>query len=154
MRFSAEVIGVPALIAELQNIADKVPDSARKTMNRGADKIVEEAKLNTPVDTHGLEDSIRAVRSYTGSRRRLEITIQVGGTINDNGEDTSSYAVRIHENYEGIEGAPGPGTIAKRNANPGRYIGSKFLERAVESVREKLTRDLIAAVVKEVNDAA
>lgn len=43
----------------------------------------------------------------------------------------------------------GPGTAAKRAANPGRYIGEKFLDRAVKAQRDKLNAAMIDAVNKE-----
>jgi hypothetical protein len=131
--------GIEAVITKLRNIADVVPDKARKTMHRGADKIVKEAKLNTPVDTHALEDSIHKEVAY-GARGRLEIDIVAGEGL--------EYAQEVHEHYESMK--PGKATLAKMAANPDRIIGSKFLERALQEQEPKLHADMIVAIDQEV----
>lgn len=132
------VLGADALIATMRNIAVKVPDHARRTMNRGADLIVERAQLFTPVDTHALEQSIHKETGFEG-RGRLTIDIVAGGGAIDD------YASEVHENYEHMH--PGPGTIAKREQNPGVYIGEKFLTRAVEEQEPKLVKMMIETIV-------
>ncbi|MCP1540061.1 hypothetical protein [Methylorubrum extorquens] len=143
-----QVAGTKSLLAELLNIGEKVPDNARKVMHRNADKIIEEAVLNAPVDKHNLEQAIRKRISYQSTfRKRLKIDIEVGGIVN--GVNVDEYAMQIHENYGSMN--PGKGTIAKRDANPGRFIGEKFLERAVEAVEGKLRPSLIQAVLRGIN---
>lgn len=132
--------GGDELVAILRNIAKKVPDHARRTMNNGADKIVERAKLFTPVETHALENSIHKVVSYE-SNRRLAIDIVAGEDLD--------YASLIHENYESL--GVGPGTAAKRQANPDVYIGSHFLTRAVEEQEPKLEKMMIETIVSVVS---
>lgn len=148
--FDIEVHGAEDLILRLRNLAERVPETGRKTMHRGADKIVEEAQLNTPVDKHNLEKSIRKEISYSdtgsGSQGRLQIDIVVGGTVN--GVDVDEYSVEVHERYEDFKGV-GKGTQAKREANPSRYIGEKFLTRAFEAQRKKLMKAMIDAVEEE-----
>lgn len=136
------------VLARLQYAAVKVPDNARKVMRRTADAIVVEAKINTPHDTGELEDSIREEIGYAG-RGRLQIEILVGGMVR--GVNVDLYAVQVHENYEGmLVHGPGPGTLAKMAAYPDHYIGSKFLERAVDKYRPKLMKAMIEAIVKEI----
>jgi len=148
-----EVTGIPSLVTELRQLGKRVPATARKIFHRGADKIIKEAKLNTPVDTEGLEESLRKEVTY-GYRGRLQIDLVAGGTVNSKGVNTSVYAVEIHENYEDPErGGPGKKTLAKMAANPGRIIGSGFLRRALEAEREKLARQLIEAVEREIQNA-
>lgn len=145
-----KITGIAGVLAELRNIADLVPANARKTMHRQADKIVEEARLNTPVDTHNLEESIHKVVSYEGARGRLKIAIEAGGEVN--GVNVDLYALKVHEAYEtdvAVNG-PGPGTKAKMLANPGRIIGSGFLTRAAESVESKLRPSMIQAIVRAI----
>lgn len=136
-----KVTGVEALIARLRNTAVKVPENARKVMHRGADRIVAEAKLNAPVDRHNLEEAIHKEVGYE-TNRRLKIDIAVAPTVN--GVDVEDYAAQVHENYESMK--PGKGTIEKRRANPGRLIGSKFLERALEAEEPRLRKAMIEAV--------
>jgi hypothetical protein len=126
-----KVSGISQTVAGLKHLGERVPDNARKAMHRLADNIVKDAKLFTPVDEHNLEESIRKEVTY-GYRGRLQIEIVAGGMVN--GVNVDQYVARIHENYEALN--PGSGTIAKRNANPGVYIGEKFLSRAMTKHRK------------------
>ncbi len=144
MRVGLQVYGCEELQLLMKEMAGRVPKQARKILDRGADKIVKEAKLNTPVDDLELEDSIRKEKSYE-DRGRMRVEIVVGGTVRDVNVD--NYAMLIHENYESMN--PGPETIAKRAANPGRDIGSKFLERAVDDMMPKIQKQMIAAINRE-----
>lgn len=130
-----KVTGVDAVVAELRYKAERIADNARKQMHRQADFIVEEARLNAPVDKHNLEKAIQKKVSY-GYRGRLQIDIEVGGIVN--GVNVDLYAAEIHENYESMN--PGKGTIQKREDNPDRYVGGKFLERALEANRERVLK--------------
>jgi hypothetical protein len=144
MKARMRMTGGIELHALLKSNARKVPERARKVMHSASDKIVEEARLNAPVDDAELEDSIHKEVSYTG-RGRLVIHVIAGGVVR--GVNVDRYAAEIHENYESY--TPGPGTVAKRQANPGRYVGSKFLQRAVDDHKEKLLKVMVDAVVKE-----
>lgn len=139
--------GLGALKTELHNIAEKVPENGRKVMHRGADKIVERAKLFTPHDTGALENSIRQEAGYEG-RGRLTIMITFGGE--SDGVDTDAYAMEIHENYDRLH--PGPGTLLKMEANPGVDIGDHFLTRAVEEQEPKLEKAMIEAVTSTIEE--
>jgi hypothetical protein len=141
MKFKSKILGFEEVSIGLRHMADKVADASRKQMHRTADKIVKEAQLNAPVDLHNLEQSIHKDISY-GERGRLKITVVAGGVVN--GVNVDQYAALIHENYESMQ--PGAGTIAKRAANPGRYIGEKFLERAADDQRGKLEKAVIGIV--------
>lgn len=141
MRFNARVKNTEKVVFELQQIGERVVDNARKTMHARARHIAREAKLNAPVDDHDLEESIHIERD-TGENGRLELTITAGGTVN--GVDVDDYATLIHENYESMQ--PGENTLAKRAANPGRYVGGKFLERAALQEEETLMKRLVAVI--------
>lgn len=144
MKPSIKIHGVKQLEIKLRHTADRVADSARKTMHRGAANILKEAQLNAPVDEHNLEKSLRIERT-TGIRGRLELTIVMGGFVGNVNVDR--YAVEVHEHYSSM--GVGPGTQAKRLANPGRYIGEKFLERAAKDGEAKLLAAMISTVKKE-----
>jgi hypothetical protein len=145
MKFSAEITGVPEVMLALRNLAETVPDKARKTMHRNADKIVELARLQAPVDKHNLEDSIHKEIGYDDARR-LQIDIIAGGEVN--GVNVEDYVALIHENYSSMK--PGPGTVAKMTSNPGVLIGEKFLTRAYDKYEAKLNADMIQDVLKDV----
>lgn len=135
------VTGAGAVIFELRHTAERVADRARSMMKRAADRVVKNAKLNAPVDTHNLEESIHIEKSYSDTGR-LQIDIAAGGEVN--GVNVDQYAAIIHENYESMN--PGPGTIAKRTATPGHYVGGKFLERALTDEESRLSEAMISTV--------
>lgn len=168
MKMDMKVTGMKELQAQLRYTAEKVPDNARKAMHRAADHILKEAKLNTPVDKFNLEKSIRKEVTY-GVRGRLQINILVGGMMVDGVNITKQknrnlskqqrkrrvnvdqYAVLVHEAYEtsvAYKNGPGPGTRAKMLANPGRKIGSKFLERALRDNRKTTYTTIFQSVVQ------
>lgn len=135
------ISGAELMITRLRNIAKKVPDHARRTMNNAADKIVVRAKLFCPRDTGALEDSIHK-EVVSESNQRLAINIVAGEGL--------AYAVMIHENYD--DDHPGPNTAAKREANPGVDIGSHFLTRAVEEQKAKMEKMMIEAVTSAIEE--
>ncbi|MBA8881726.1 HK97 gp10 family phage protein [Phyllobacterium myrsinacearum] len=131
--------GGSQVVVELRNMGQRVVENARKTMHASAGRIVQEAKLNTPVDTHDLEQSIRIEKSY-GTAGRLQIDIVAGGGHID------AYAAEVHENYNPEHA--GEGTKEKMRQNPGRLIGEKYLDRAVEDEEGKLNARIIGAISK------
>jgi hypothetical protein len=145
MKMKMRATGVKELEARFRYAAEKVPDNARKLMHRRSDKIVKMAKLFAPVDDHELEDSIRKEVTYS-SKGRLQISVVAGGIVR--GVDVSRYVAIIHENYESFK--PGKNTIAKRAANPGIYVGSKFIKRAVDAERKSLREAMINVTVRTI----
>lgn len=140
---TVKIEGLEDLRQILHNIAEKVPNNARGVMHRGADKIVERAKLFTPRDTGALEDAIHQESSY-GYRGRLTIEIICGGGVNPKtGQPVDDYAAEIHESYN--DEHPGPGTVAKMNANPGVVIGDHFMTRALDEQAPKIEAAMIEA---------
>lgn len=162
-----KLTGAKEVRAALRYTADKVPDNARKAMRRMADRVEREAKLNTPVDLHNLENSIRQEISY-GARGRLQIDVVVGGRMLDGvvidakknrnlskqqrkrRVNVDQYAMEIHENYSQMK--PGDGTIKKRLENPGRIIGEKFLERALQDNRKQIYDGVFSAVMRSLKE--
>lgn len=135
------ISGADILVSRLRNIAKKVPDHARRTMNNAADKIVERAKLMCPHDSGALENSIhKEVVSETN--QRLAINIVAGEGLD--------YAVMIHENYD--ENHEGPNTRLKQAANPGVVIGRHFLTRAVDEQKAKMDKMMIEAVTSAIEE--
>ncbi|MFA9261787.1 MAG: HK97 gp10 family phage protein [Undibacterium sp.] len=145
MKIKINVRGDKNLIAQLKNDTAIVLDASSKFMKRAAERIAKEAAMNAPVDLHNLEKSIHVVKSIGENSRRLAIRVIAGGVVN--GVNVDEYATKVHENYD--DENPGPGTASKRAANPGRHIGSKFLENAVKSEREGIEQRALLAVVEE-----
>lgn len=155
MRPRIKLTGIAEMRVELRTLADRVPDTARKTMHRSAEIIVEEARLNVPEDIGNLKNAIKIIKDYAGIRGRLQIDIGIvpdGTEVNINGKpiDVMQYAAIIHENYESM--TPGKRTLAKRSANPNRYIGSGFLRRAAAEEEPKLSLKTIAAIDRTIKE--
>lgn len=143
-----KVTGGRAVVVELRNIAQRVTNAARLRMHRGAAKVVKEGQLNAPRDTYRLEESIHIEKTY-GTRGRLQIDIVAGGIVD--GVNVDDYAALMHEHYEEIissdptdeQGrARREGTIQKQAENPSRYIGGKYLERALEDTGKTLPGEI------------
>jgi hypothetical protein len=141
------VEGLDQLLITLQHGGEKVKDNARKVMKREADKIQERAVLYAPVDDGQLERSIHLEKGYEDNGR-LMIAVVAGGIVD--GINVDAYAALIHENYESMK--PGPNTIAKRDANPGVYVGGKFLDRAAKDSAEKLEKAIIKVVTDDLRE--
>lgn len=148
MKPTMRVINMDKVKVGLRNIADRVPDNARKVMHRSAEEIVKVARIQTPRDIGNLEDSIKILKSY-GYRGRLQIDIGVaptGDEVNINGKpiNVNDYAAIIHENYRAL--TPGRRTLLKRAQYPGYYIGERFLTRAAEAQEPKLEKQMITTI--------
>lgn len=142
-----KIFGVGSLIVKMRNVAKKVPDNARKAMHRGAEHIVDEAKLNAPVLTHAIEDSIRIEKEY-GERGRLQIDVVAGGYVD--GKDVDAYVALIHENYDKMK--MGKLSELKQAAHPEREVGGKFLERARAAEEPKIKAALIEATLEGIRE--
>ena len=144
MKGKISLSGLDAVLNGINAAAKRVVDGGKRVIYSEADTIVHEAQLNAPVDKHNLE---KAITRDKGSLRgfRFVITISVGGFVGD--VDVTKYALLIHENYSSMK--PGPGTLQKRQQNPGRYVGEKFLERALNDRRGRLIRVVGQFVDKE-----
>jgi hypothetical protein len=134
----------------LKNIAARVPDNARKTMRRTAERIVRKAKMYVPEDTGALMESIRLEVGY-GPRGRLEIRVVVGGEgeimVNGRTINVDQYAAIIHEHYESmLVNGPGDRTEEKMALYGRDKVGSRFLTRAYDEERTLLDRDMIEGV--------
>jgi hypothetical protein len=116
-----------------------------EAVDEAAKMIMDEAKANVPVDTHNLEEAIHISRRET-RRGNHAVDIEVSGS-GSNGRDVEEYAMEIHENYQSYH--PGPGTEAKRAADPSHYVGEKYMERAVEAKRDEAVA-LVKKAIKEV----
>lgn len=144
-----KVIGIGTTQLALQQSMTKAVDAARKELTRAAKKTQEEARLNAPVDLGNLEAAIQIDSPRTPRSEVKEITVYIASSAG--GVDVGRYAELVHERYGDPGGpagthGPGPGTLAKMAANPGRSIGKKFLERAGEKVGEEYQRRAEAAV--------
>lgn len=136
-----------ALKQSLYRKAERTEAAVIEAVEEAAEIIRDEAKLNVPVDTHNLESAIHISDRRT-RRGNHAVDVEVSGT-GDDGRDVAEYAMEVHEHYESY--SPGEGTLAKRAANPGRYIGEKYLERAVTDKKAEAVDKVRKAVREAVN---
>lgn len=139
-----------SVVTGLHNIGIKVPENARKTMRRAAERIVINAKIYVPEDTGALMNSIRLESSY-GTRGRLQINVVAGGqeVINANGRmvNLDQYAAIIHETFNEMNA--GTRTLQKMAANPGK-VGARFLSRAAAEEEGRLQNDMVVAITQTI----
>jgi hypothetical protein len=123
--------------------ADMVEEAVEAAVEIAAQLIADEAKANVPVDTHNLEEAIHVANRQT-RRGNHAVDIEVSGPGSE-GRDVEEYAMEVHESYQNM--TPGPGTIAKRAADPTHYVGEKYMERAVET-KKKEAVEIVKTAVK------
>lgn len=124
--------------------AERIEHEVKEAVDQAAEMIRDEARANVPVDTHNLESAIRITNRRTRSGNHA-VDIEVVGDGVD-GRDAEAYAKEIEENYHTYK--PGPGTLAKRAADPTHYVGEGYMRRAVEK-KKKEAVDLIRQAVRE-----
>lgn len=144
-----KIEGLDAVRLMLLQDQDKAVDAARKQMTRAAKEVQKEAVLNAPVDLGNLEKAIQIDSPRTSRAELKEITVYVASEAG--GVDVGRYAEIVHERYGDPGGpagthGPGPGTLSKMAANPGRFIGKKYLERAGVKVDADYTARMSLAV--------
>ena len=165
-----KLTGLTAVRTELRTIAEKVPDTARKTMHRTAAKIVETAKAYAPEDEGNLVRGIKIIKDYAGMNGRLQIDVGIemppdafsaSGTPLTS-EQFDRYATLVHENYESIlrdpradgsPGGPSKRTLQKMASNPNK-VGSGFLSRAAREHEHKLPEEIFEAVTKVIDEVS
>jgi hypothetical protein len=123
---------------------ERVEDEVKQAVEDAAEMLRDEARANVPVDTHNLESAIHITDRRT-RRGNHAVDIEVSGEGVD-ARDVEEYATEIHENYQSYN--PGPGTLAKRAADPTHYVGEKYMERAVTK-KKKEAVDLVRKAVRE-----
>ena len=133
------VSGLSDVILELRNTGKLVRENARKTMHRGADKIVERARLMAPVDEGNLEDAIQKDVKYEGKFGRLAIDIVLLDHVN--GVDVSAYGREMHEGVYNL----GPKSEEKQKTT-GVQVGREFITRAYKEQAEKMQRQMVGTV--------
>lgn len=151
MKANIRVSGFAFVKAQMQNLAHRLPDSARGEMKRAANRIVKRARIYVPEDEGDLMDSIRIEKSYDQSRGgRLVIGVIAGNetVVKAYGRvvDLNQYAALVHEAYEtevAYVNGPGERTLEKMRQHPNAIIGSGFLSRAAEEEQPKLIESLI-----------
>jgi hypothetical protein len=122
----------------------------REAAELGAELIMEKSKSNSPVDTHNLEEAHHIEKSFTTADHvRFTIVVSGPGFGSDRPRDVGGYAVLAHEQWPNMHpsggGSPGKKSLAKMAA--GHEVGAKFLERALETEKEKAVA-LIRQVVR------
>lgn len=118
----------------------------RDATEAGAELIMAKSQSNSPVDTYNLEEAHHIEKSITAADH-VRFTVEVSGVGygSERPRDVANYAMEVHENYTNM----GPKSAAKLAA--GHEVGGKFLERAVETEKQKAIALIRAAVRKNWN---
>lgn len=126
---------------ELKQSSVQTRRDAKKVLREGAKRIRDTSIQQCAIDEGNLEEAheLTVVRL---SRDNIEVEIEVGGVVN--GVDVDEYAWKVHETQVPYGDMPlGPKSQAKNESNPpDRFVGGKFLERAVDENEE----DILVAV--------
>lgn len=143
--------GFKPLEVYLRNIAERSSRGAREELEQGALDIKKLARLYVPEDTTALKQSILLGSEIHGFTKKVNgrnvYTVEVDMNMPDghNGHQVvGDYADMVHEHYQIMKA--GKNTVDKRAANPGVYIGEKFLERAMEDLNDDIKRKVEARV--------
>lgn len=137
---------------QIRQLGQRAAKHAVEEMRDGADEIVKDAKRFAPHDEGFLEEAIQRNIDEErdpefGGRRIVAVWVNPdmpgsGGKFNSEGQQVSGmkvgeYAMRLHEGQPPAPGGKigiGKGTEAK-----GPQAGGKFLERAINLVKERMT---------------
>ncbi|MGZ8497413.1 MAG: HK97 gp10 family phage protein [Candidatus Binatia bacterium] len=136
-----KIKGLNHLLASLANTAERSSRGSREALEKGAEDIKDLARLYAPVDQKNLEKSIKTGKfkdSTNHGRNTYTVFVDEDMSAGPN-KKVGDYADEMHE-LHGIDYQPGDKTIAKQNANPGVYVGRKFLERALDDKRDEIGR--------------
>lgn len=119
----------------LTNASREGREAAFQAMREEANEIKEISIKQSPVDTGELEAAHRLIinRNQTD---KAHYTIEVGGTIN--GVNVEDYAEIIHEGIGWTK--LGERSMAKQGRVAPYIVGEKFLERALESRLQIMTK--------------
>ncbi len=142
------------LIVEIRQTGERARKNAARRMGQEAERIQQLARDYAPVDSEGIEESIR-VEKEGGERigERVSFTVFVDGDhIAPDGTPVGEYAFMQHEGLVRAKGGgwtynwhPGPKTRQKM-AELGVFCGPKFLERAADEREQEIAESVFNAV--------
>lgn len=137
--------GIDNLIDEFVRSTTKTRRDSKKVMREGSKKILEASKQMAPVDEHRLEQAHELAVTRL-NKDDMEVVIAVGGVVD--GVDVDEYAWVQHERLAPAgDLQPGEKSLAKSVTNPaGRYVGGKFLDRAVDELEPSILEALAATL--------
>lgn len=164
MRGRVRVTGLSAVRTELRVLADRVPDAARKQMQRSAARIVALAKEYAPEDTSNLVNGVQIIKDYAGQNGRLQIDVGIvmpPDSFSASGTPLTTaqfdnYVALVHENYwDAVAYVTGPGkkTLAKI-AKHGQKVGTGFLRTAAQEEEPRMGKSLVEQVTKVIDEVS
>ena len=141
-----KIVGVDSLITELHNTAKRASEGARFAMADGAEEIAQLARDYAPLELGNLEEAIKTDMVKQHSRARAHFTVYVDEDVSaENPEEPSTlgkkvgdYALIMHETSYKL----GKYSAMKQASNPEKMVGTKFLERAVLDLEDKITQEV------------
>ncbi|MEO9497584.1 MAG: hypothetical protein ABJG42_24135 [Vibrio splendidus] len=137
--------------AKLFRIGEKVENGSLRVMRKNADEVLKLAKMNVPVEDFHVEDSIVLTEERSGQNRRIEITIGVDAAILRRVSDQEfDYSVWLHEGQYNLGELSELKNEISRSDDPRARVGNKYLERAIDAVRNSAIREIKKEVKKDI----
>ena len=135
------------VVARLNRFGDTVEKHSVDVMRRYGDQVHKLAKLNVPVQDFHVEDSIVKEESRTGLNRRIEIKVGVDPSIlrELSGIDYD-YSVWLHEGTYNLGELSILKDAISKSEDPRASVGPKYLEKAIDSVKDDALRDMRSAI--------
>lgn len=126
-------------------------------VEKGAEQIMAKSQANVPVDSYNLEEAHHIEKSFTQADHvRFSVEVSGIGYGSDNPRDVAEYAMEVHENYENMGSGGHPRadskTAQKKLTNPD--VGSKFLEKAIQSEKPEVIENVRQAVKRNMTSKA
>lgn len=140
------VTGLSTVLANFRRSEEKVSRGSLEALKKAAEEIRDLAIKHAPIDEGDLEKSIKAIpsRTRTALGRFGATTYEVGVDVSELDLESRKgfdYSVQMHEGTYNL----GPLSQAKQ-AGQAEQVGAKYLERALQQLQEKVTRDMEEAI--------
>ncbi|MET2951339.1 hypothetical protein ABXV18_24965 [Vibrio owensii] len=140
-------VNASEVMSRLYRVGDRVQKHSVDVMRRYAARVERLAKLNVPVQDFHVEDSIVTQEKRSGMNRRIEITVGVDeGLLREYSGQDYDYSIWLHEADYNLSKLSEYKDSISRSEDPKAKVGNKYLENALNSVRN----DAIAETRREV----
>jgi hypothetical protein len=141
-----KIEGLDETSAAIKRMGERTHDGALEAVRRGADRIVEEARLNAPVDKGDLESAIEILSDGFRGGRRKEVIVGVNPSKLDlQSRDGFRYDIFTHEFLDtlGDESKAKASRVGGFGGIEGR-VGDKYLSRAFNDVVPEIEQEVKA----------
>lgn len=140
------VSGLSKVLANMKRTEERVQKGSLEALRQAAKEVVALARKFAPIDDGDLTEAISAqeVRERTSLGRFGQIEIRVGvdvSKLNLEKRKGFDYSIPMHEGSYNL----GPLSRIKQ-AGQSEQVGPKYLSRALQQLKGKLTKDMEEAI--------